>query len=226
MKQLFLPFKENADIPESHLYAFRVCNSGGAWAYKSAFYKLKNELLLKYGHEADYDLQHIVKKCYSCGGTGWYSEVNRCRNCDNGVYARKDVILKRWILNGAIFHQPLGELTGSNSIKVFIGYMDDDYNEGPMFKYEPFTGKIVSTITGLIKHEPVGLHPIWAYYYLLWNYDRNRFYSCLAGDLKSYQTNTQWKLKRLLDKFSPLKAYAEFFEVKKEQLADIDDLPF
>lgn len=61
MKQLIIPFKENADIPESHLYAIRVCNSG-AFAYKQSFYKLKSSILKKYGHEADYDLQ-IIKKC-------------------------------------------------------------------------------------------------------------------------------------------------------------------
>lgn len=228
MKQIIIPFTENADIPESHLYAFRACNSGGAWAYKYSFYKLKNELLLKYGHEADYDLQHVVKKCYTCGGSGWYNEVNRCHNCDNGVYSRKDVILKRWILNGAIFHQPIGELTGGNRIKIFDGYEEeeDGWHEYPKFRYETFNGKIISTITGLIKHKPIGLNPMWAYYYLLWNYDRDRFYKIMQSDLNTMQTNTKYKLKRLLRKLNPIIAYAEFFEVKNEHLADIDDLPF
>lgn len=229
MKQLFLPFTENADIPESHLYAFRVCNSAGEWAYKSSFYKLKNELLLKYAHEADYDLQHIVKTCHSCDGKGNHHTGSQCYRCDKGVYARKKVILKRWILNGAVFHQPVGELVdGTKNLKIFSGYYEDEYNgeDYPAFKYETFTGRIVSEILGYIKHEPIGLHPIWAFYYLLWNYDREGFFKMMNSDLKNLQTNTQYRLKKLLKKFSPLKAYAEFFEVKKGQLADIDDLPF
>lgn len=228
MKQLLIPFKENQDISESHLFAFRVCNSAGYWAYRPAFYKLKNQLLEKYGHEADYDLQHIEKKCYSCGGTGWYRENNRCQNCNKGIYSRKDIVLKRFLLNGYIFHQPIGELEpGSNRLKIFAGYDGDEWNEYPTFKYEIFHGKIINVINGLIVHEPVGVHPIWAYYYLLWEYNRELFYKNLQGDLKSYQTNTQYRLKQLLDKFNPLKAYAEFFEVKKSQLVDMgDDLPF
>ena len=223
MTQIALPFTDNADIPESHLYALRVCNSGN-WCYKRSFYELKNQILSKYGHEADYDLQHIVKRCYSCDGKGNH-ERGQCWNCDKGVYSRKDVLLKRYIINGALFHKPIGELIG-NRIKIFDGYEDYEYDSFAKFRYESFDGKIVSTITGLIKHEPVGLHPVWAYYYLLGFYDTEKLYKCIASDVKSYQTNTQHKLKKLLQKFSPLKAYAKFFEVKQEQLELIDDLPF
>ena len=229
MHQLTIPFKENQDIPDPHLFAFRVCNSAGTWAYRPAFYMLKNQLLEKYGHEADYDLQHIVKKCHSCYGSGYHRSGAQCNNCNKGVYSRKDVVLKRFLLNGYVFHQPLGELeAGSNRLKIFDGYEQDAYFNPyyPKFRYELFHGKFNSVITGLIKHEPVGLHPVWAYYYLLWNYDREKFYKYLQSDLKNYQTNTQHKLKQLLGRFNPLKAYADFFEVKKEQLASIDDLPF
>lgn len=227
MKQILIPFTEHADIPEAHLYAFTVCNSAGTWCYRSAFYKLKNELLEKYGHEADYDLQHIVKRCYSCDGKGNHHTGHRCWNCNNGVYARKDVLLKRFLLNGRLFHQPIGELE-DNRIKIFNGYYESEYSceQYPTFRYELFDGKIVSTITGLIQHERAKLHPVWAYYYLLWHYNRELFYKNMQSDLKSYQTNTQYKLKLLLNRFNPLKAYAEFFEVKQEQLHMIDDLPF
>lgn len=227
MKQILIPFKENMDIPESHLYALRVCNSGGAWAYKQSFYKLKNEILEKYGHEADYDLQTIKKKCYTCNGTGRHHSGNACWNCTNGVYSTKKVVLKRYLINGAIFHNPVGELF-AGKLKIFDGYYESEYSceEYPKFRSEDFNGKIVGEISGIIKHEAMNLHPIWAYYYLLWNYNREKFYACLTSDVKQYQTNTQYKLKRLLDRYNPLKAYAEFFEVKKEQLEPIDDLPF
>jgi len=226
MKQILIPFKENADIPESHLYALRVCNSGGYWAYKKPFYILKNEILEKYGHEADYDLQKIVKMCHSCDGKGNHYK-GRCWNCDNGVYARKDVVLKRYIINGALFHKPVGELFNGR-LKIFDGYYENEYGwqEYPKFRSEDFNGRIVGEITGIIKHEVMTLHPIWAYYYLLWHYDRDKFYKCMASDIKMYQTNTQSKLKKLLNKFNPLKAYADFFDVKAEHLEPIDDLPF
>lgn len=227
MKQILMPFKENMDIPESHLYALRVCNSGGAWAFRSSFYKLKTQILEKYGHEADYDLQTIKKKCYTCNGTGQHRSGNACWNCTNGIYQTKKVVLKRFLINAAIFHNPVGELF-AGKLKIFTGYYEDDYycQEFPMFRSEEFNGRIVGEINGLIKHEPLALHPIWAYYYLLWHYDQTGFYKRIASDVKNYSTNTQYKLKKLLNKFNPLKAYAEFFEVKKEQLEPIDDLPF
>lgn len=226
MSQIALPLTETVDIPQPHFYALSVCNSAGAWAYRGSFYELKNELLQKYGHEADYDLQHIVKKCHSCDGNGNHT-WGQCWNCDKGVYQRKDVVLKRYLLNGAVFHKPMGELVG-NRLKIFNGYYEGEYDgmDYPSFRFEPFDGKIVAVITGLIKHEPMKLHPIWAYYYLLWHYDRDYFYKILAGDLKNLRTNTQYKLKKLLKLYSPLRAYADFFEVKKPELAPIDDLPF
>ena len=116
----------------------------------------------------------------------------------------------------------------AGKLKIFDGYYEGEYSWGeyPRFRSEEFNGRIVDKISGLIKHEPLTLHPIWAYYYLLCNYNREKFYACLSGDLKQYQTNTQYKLKRLLGRYNPLRAYAEFFEVKKEQLEPIDDLPF
>ena len=56
-----------------------------------AFYRIKNDLLDKYGRSCGYDVQHIPgKKCHSCGGTGiytgyywssgeqWHDTCNRC----------------------------------------------------------------------------------------------------------------------------------------------------
>ena len=235
MKQLLIPFKENADIPESHLHAFIVCNSAGKyWRHQRAFYKLKNEMLEKYGHACDYDLQVIKKECYTCGGSGMYSETARCHNCDNGIYAIRKYVLKRYLLNGAIFHRPLGSLSSANvtgqPMTVFVRSAEDEYDGYPHYlqNYNTITidGPIVNTINGIIKHEPYALNPVWAYYYLLWHYDRQLFYKRINEDAKAYQTNTQHKLKNLLGRFNPLKAYAEFFAIKKKDLELIDDLPF
>jgi len=229
MEQLEFNFKEQDDIPAAHFYAFNVCNSAGSNGWKNSFYALKNELLKAYGHEADYDLQYIEKKCYTCNGTGMYSEINRCRNClGTGIYAKRNVLLKRFLLNGHIFHQPVGELIDCRG-KIFDGYTEDDdcfYGAYAKFRYENFNGVIKENISGLIKHEPHSLNPTFAFYYLLWVFDREKFYSRMNGDLKVYQTNTLHRLRQLLAKYSPLKAYAMFHNVEQKDLEPIDDLPF
>lgn len=227
MKQTIIPFKENEDIPKAHFHAFIVCNSAGAWKHKQSFYTLKSEILKKHGHESNYDLQIIKKPCHSCDGKGVYKcdwkLPEACWSCGgDGVYQTKKVVLRRYLLNGAIFHEPVGELVGS-TLKVFNGYEDNYYQT---FKYEPFNGKIVGEISGLIKHEPMELNPTWGFYYLLWNYNRERFLKCVSSDIKLYRTRTKHKLKNLLERNNPLKAYADFLNVKKEQLEPIDDLPF
>lgn len=196
MKQIQIPFKESADIPESHFHAFMVCNSSLSWHLKKSFYVLKSDILHKYGHEADYDLQTITKNCHTCNGKGVYrcnwklSET--CWSClGDGIYQKKKVVLKRWVLNGAVFHEPAGELH-MGKLKIFNGY-EDGY---PSFRYEPFQGKIVNEINGLIKHEPMELNATWAFYYLLWNYDRESFFKVISRDINSYQTRTKHKLKK------------------------------
>ena len=64
--QFCLQFSEVIDIPEAHMKAFVVCNSSPT----QIFYKLKDKILTKFGHENDYDLQIIKQTCWSCEGTG------------------------------------------------------------------------------------------------------------------------------------------------------------
>jgi hypothetical protein len=134
------------------------------------------------------------------------------------------VVLRRYKLNNTIFHEPLGELTGGSilSIKTFAGYDEGE----PHFKYVLFTGRVVNTIHGLIKHEPMDANPKWAFYYLMWHYNKPNFFKTLAADVDMYHPSKKRKLKNLLLKNNPLKVLADFFDVKKEQLAEIDDLPF
>ena len=228
-EQLAFNFKEGADIPDSHFYAFKVCNSGKSHFYKPAFYVLKNELLQTYGRPNDFDLQEIEKKCRTCGGSGMYSKSEGCRNCGgSGIWATKKVVLKRYILNGAVFHQPVGELTYDGRLKVFDGY-EEDHECGygyAKFIYQNFHGIIKNKITGTIKHEPYKLSMEWAYLYLLWAYKRAEFHTTLDRIVKSYQTNAQHKFRILISKYTPLKAASIFFKVEKSQLEHIDDLSF
>lgn len=219
-------FKETGtNIPASHFYAFKACNNGGSYWYKQDFYKLKNQLLDLFGHEDGHDLQVIVKKCHSCAGTGMYWQDEECYRCGGtGIFDIKHVVLKRYRLNGEVFHRPLGRLTHNRTqIEIFDGYDTHGYTK---FKYEPFTGKFTDTIHGIILHKPGELNPNWAYLYLLFNYDKIAFLSAIKEMVARAQTNTKYKLRTLLKQYSPLQAMHRYFEVKPQHTEPIDDLPF
>jgi hypothetical protein len=103
-------FPEPIDIPEAHMKAFIVCNSSPT----QTFYLLKDKILTKYGHRNDYDLQIIKQTCNSCDGTGIFKSDwkprESCWSCGgDGIFRRKKIILERWLLNGNLYHKPLGE---------------------------------------------------------------------------------------------------------------------
>lgn len=219
-------FKEiGTNIPASHFYAFKACNNGGSYWYKQDFYKLKNLMLDLFGHDDGYDLQIIKKKCYSCNGTGMYCKYDECFNCGGtGIFDTKEVVLKRYRLNGEVFHRPLGKLTCNRTqIEIFDGYDTHGYTK---FKYEPFTGKFTDTIRGIIKHKPGELNPNWSYLYLLYHYDKIAFLATVKEIVARAQTNTKYKLRTLLKQYSPLQAMHRYFEVKPQHTEPIDDLPF
>ena len=77
------------------------------------FYKLKQAILEKYGKIVGYDVQHIVKRCWSCRD-GWIYEYgdnfpsDECRRCTRGIYSERFILLERWALGSKIFHRPIG----------------------------------------------------------------------------------------------------------------------
>ncbi|OQA11751.1 MAG: hypothetical protein BWY67_00738 [Bacteroidetes bacterium ADurb.Bin397] len=194
-------FPEPIDIPEAHMKAFIVCNSSPT----QTFYLLKDKILTKYGHRNDYDLQTIKQTCNSCDGTGKFKchwkHTETCWSClGDGVFRIKKIILERWLINGNLFHKPLGE-----------------------FIYTPFSGIIKNEIQGYIRHERVEGNPHYCLYYLMWNYDRDMFFKYLTSDVQCYYKRERLKFQRLLRKHNPLTAIAEFLKVKKQET---DDLPF
>ena len=228
MQQIQIHFEQKLDIPKSHFHAFLVCNSAAGWHRKGLFYELKTKLLKQFGHDADYDLQIIKKICNTCNGTGVFKcswkLPETCWSCHGfKIYQTKEVILKRYILNESLFHEPIGEyLAAYNKVKIFASYDD----RGPYFTEIPFNGKIIEKINGLIKHEPIKDNDTWYFYYLLWNYDRVLFYKCISNDVNCYSKKQKNKLKKLLERNNPLKVFADFFKIKKEEINQFDDLPF
>lgn len=73
------------------------------------FYVLKGCLLNKYGEHRGYCWQHIVKKCWTCDGTGMFNKQERCRRCWNGVYDEVWIQHSKWTLGGSQFLTPVDE---------------------------------------------------------------------------------------------------------------------
>lgn len=182
-------------------------------------------MLELFATEDGHDLQVIVKKCHGCAGSGMYWRDEECYRCGGtGIFEVKNIALKRYRLNGEVFHRPLGRLTHNRTqIEIFDGYDTHGYTK---FKYEPFTGKLTDTIRGIIVHKPGELNPNWAYLYLLFNYDKIAFLYTVKGMVSQAQTNTKYKLRTLLKQYSPLQAMHRYFDVKPEHTEPIDDLPF
>lgn len=90
------------------------------------FYTLKKQILLEHSHVIGYDLQQIVKKCWTCSGSGrWHLNdwhfVDMCRKCDGtGIYSERYYILARYNFAGRIFHCPVGELKPNGETKPTI----------------------------------------------------------------------------------------------------------
>ena len=210
-----LLFPEIIDIPEAHMKAFIVCNSSPT----QTFYLLKDKILTKYGHRNDYDLQIIKQTCNSCDGTGIFKSDwkprESCWSCGgDGVFRRKKIILERWLLNGNLFHKPLGLLGGVLTPKV------TPFNQNESI---PFSGIIKNEIQGYIRHEPKQGNPQYCLYYLMWHYDRDMFFKYLTSDVQGYYKRERLKFQRLLRKNNPLTGIAEFLKVNKQET---DDLPF
>jgi hypothetical protein len=85
-----------------------------------SFYKIKDEILTRYGKQVGYDIQHIPgKTCNSCGGRGQHPKYSNtppykiydwadCYHCWGGWYKfPKWICLARIEFGTYIFHKPL-----------------------------------------------------------------------------------------------------------------------
>lgn len=188
--QIRLPLPEIIDIPEGHMKAFIVCNSSPT----QSFYKLKDKILTKFGNKNAYDLQVIKQTCWSCEGTGKFKSdwkpIETCWSCGGaGVFRTKKIVLERWLLNGNLFHKPLGELSGVLYRKV------TPFNDIITI---PFCGVIRNEIKGYIRHENKEGNPQYCLYYLMWHYDREMFWKYLTCDVQGhYKTEYENQRKKV-----------------------------
>ena len=123
--------------------------------YRSLFYNVKTRLLERHGCQIGEDWQHIVKRCHSCDGLGWWGGHlhhggEPCYRCKSGIYDEFWVRLERWKIAGSVFHIPRERV-----------------------RYEPAVSKV--NIEGLIEHDDFG-EPEEAAMWLFLFFDRKTFF--------------------------------------------------
>lgn len=212
-----LLFEPDVYVPVSDFKLFKSCNSAAKnWKYKPAFYQLKDKLLRMFGVACGHDLQVIKHVCYTCGGSGMYTSDRVCYNCTDGVHQVVNVCLERWVLNGELFHIPLGR------VDIRTGMLWADVSRPREATDKIYTFK--NTIQGLVTHLTPAVNPDYAYICLLYKYDRDGFFAHLLQLQKSLSA-ADWK------KWGELSAgRLNFFEVLQEWFIgpqeEEDDLPF
>lgn len=214
-------------IPEKDFKLFKALNSYGHWFHQGKFYELKTKILKQHGKFDGYDRQEIKTICNSCGGTGVFvsgwKPKELCWGCMGAkIYETKYICLERYLLNGEIFHNPIGR-EYSNGIfqkESYGAYFLSDIKviDKPVYKDEIF---------GLVKHEKIeGYEPNYSLLILSKKYDNELFFYLLKSLWNGWQGNGKNKFRSLYWKTKSYVVSAkEFFGVKKEQ-GENYDLPF
>lgn len=119
---------------------------------KVAFYQIKDRLLRDYGTPDGTDIQHIVKPCYQCDGSGvykgdyvdqgdrviWVSATPEpCRKCGgSGKYEEFWVLLERWQFGRYPFHLPVKRVYVESELNgIHAKHRIEDYIEHQRPKY-------------------------------------------------------------------------------------------
>lgn len=157
-------FTYEKNIPQWLADYFDQANCAN-YPYKELFYKnIKHQVLISFGQENGYDHQTIERKCWSCDGRGrfFYNSGSwaECYNCNLGVHSKQTYTLKRYVLNGKLYHIP------------FWGTIDVSYKN-------KIAGKIVHPD---IYSEEQGTR---AYFILLWKYNNGLFYQTIKAALST-----------------------------------------
>ncbi len=143
-----------------YLLEYPNCNARQLPVDHRRFYTLKNRILEKYGTKDREDLQHVVKRCFQCGGTGKY-HGKTCWRCKEGIYQQFYCVLSRYWLGKHMFHVP--------GIKE---------QRRPNIRYVKF-------IKGIIRHEPrEEKAAIRAFYLLTFLFDKKLFFESISEKIR------------------------------------------
>jgi hypothetical protein len=185
MNQLLLPIK-TLHVPERHVEWLKQANSAEYWEKRHWFYRFKTRFLRAHALSDGLDLQTIVDKCW-CGDGIWRGIEGQipeiywatCWKCNGtGIYRTRKIVLIRWLLNGAIFHEP------------------SHFNDCEWFTYK-------ETFNGILKHggvsEKAGRR---AMIKLMLRYEPRQGYAILRYYFRRYikdQTYaTRWRSRRII----------------------------
>ncbi len=153
---------------------------------KYLFYEFKSEFLRKHGKEDGYDLQQLI--CRNCKGTNKHWNGEECFQCEQGIH--KSVELRRFILNGEVFHEPINTV--------------------------PFQRGYVSIIRGLIKHE-TNENQLFCYFILLAKYDRDKFFHTLSMYMRMFTKRRRDKFREAMHGNKLLEGLRKFLGIKDNE---------
>ena len=209
-----IPYKDNSDIPAIDFYFFKVCNSVPRFHnLRHSIYELKNKILNKYGvNNGSYDLQIIKRKCHNCNGTGKRWNGEDCFRCSNGVYRIDYVALKRYTLNGELFHNPLDNVSSTGVLTIF--------ENGKVEKRQLY---FANTIHGLIEKPKPKISIEFAYLWLLYSYDVDKFYPALKSYRQGIKGKAVYKFNNCIKNLPIMKGLSNYFGVKE---IEDNSLPF
>lgn len=83
-----------------------AANTDPPYPYRDEFYQLKRQLLTAHGQVAGSHIQHILKPCWTCSGTGFYHTGAPCHHCWDGIYSEFWCKLEVREWHGYRFHLP------------------------------------------------------------------------------------------------------------------------
>jgi hypothetical protein len=200
-------FPIEKQISDKDLQRFIICNSATSGINKQSFYEFKNGFLERFAIYDGYDRQEIKKECYSCYGTGLFKcnwkRTENCWDCfGSGIYQERTYMLRRYRLNGHVFHRPTDKRPGD-------------------------VQDVRNIIKGYIKHTQVNDDPLANFLILLWKYDREKCYSTIENIGKNAMTRARYRWKNIMRQSkSQLIGCLDFLKFKRNDVSGIDDLPF
>lgn len=159
---------------------FRLANSTPA----PGFYEFKDRFLRRFAVFDGYAIQRIPRHCWTCEGTGMYSEDQECRSCGgDGIYRVSEHWLECWRLGDATYHRPIEPL--------------------PHWQHDGATMR--EEIHGRIQHAPVSSKVARrAFYRLLLRFEPVHFFFQVSADVKrqlsAWRARHYWRLMKLRDK--------------------------
>lgn len=165
-----------------------------------SFYKIKDEVLTRYGKQIGYDIQHIPgKTCNSCGGKGQHPKYSNtppykiydwadCYHCWGGWYKfPKWICLARIQFGRYTFHKPLKreERISNPFTKEEMGW---EVTSNPVIK-------------GYIEHtaSPISYYAFLLMFYL---YNRPMFWTLWQQFKQELRYNWRWKIRRIKEFFT------------------------